>query len=125
MVRSTVVSLKTKIVTARLTETRDWYVDLLGLSIVEEWDEPNDKGCILGLSRSSGEALLEIYEGKSSFDYDGLSLQFRVDAVDAFRARDICRFPSSGPVDRSWGSRYLYFSDPNGIRIIVYSSSSF
>jgi catechol 2,3-dioxygenase-like lactoylglutathione lyase family enzyme len=119
------ISLKTKIVTARLAETRDWYVELLGLSIIQEWDEPDDRGCILGLSRTSGEALLEISEGEYECNYGGLSLQFRVDDVDLFAASDDCRFPSSVPVDRPWGSRYLSLSDPNGIRVIVYSGTSF
>jgi catechol 2,3-dioxygenase-like lactoylglutathione lyase family enzyme len=120
-----VISLKTKIVTSRLAETRDWYLDLLGLSIVEEWDAPGDRGCILGLSRSSGEALLEIHEGEPASGYGGLSLQFRVDAVDAFAVQDDPRFSFKGPIDRPWGSRYLYFSDPNGISVILFAGSSF
>ena len=118
------LSLKTKIVTPRLEATRDWYRDLFGMAVVEEWDEPGDKGCILALGPARDEALLEIYQGESPFGFDGLSLQFRVADVDAFHAPDDPRFACEGPADRPWGSRYLFFTDPNGIAVIVFSGRS-
>ena len=111
--------------TTRLPETRDWYVDLLGLTLVEQWDEPGDKGCILGVSRVSGQALLEICEASSKPDYGGLSLQFEVTDLDPFIALDDGRFRWDGPVDRPWGSRYLRLSDPNGICVILFAAIGF
>lgn len=121
---TSLLSLKTKIVTPRVEETRDWYRDLLGMTLVEEWDEPADKGCILALSSAGGEAFLEIYHGHGSRNFSDLSLQFRVDDVDHFAAPCDPRFASEGPIDRSWGSRYLFFTDPNGISVVVFSGSS-
>lgn len=118
------LSLKTKIITPRFEETRDWYRDLFGMAVVEEWDEPADKGCILALRSAKSEALLEIYHGEVPFDFRGLSLQFRVADFHAFRELDEPRFASEGPVDRPWGSRYLFFTDPNGISVVVFSGSS-
>lgn len=114
------VSLKTKIVTPRLDETRDWYRDLFGLALLEECDERGDKGCILGFSES-GQGFLEIYHGKKCFDFAGLSLQFRVEDLDHFTVPDEPRFASRGPVDRPWGSRYLFFTDPNGVAVVLFS----
>lgn len=117
-------SLKTKITTPRLAETVAWYRDLLGMEIVEQWDEPGDKGCILALPNGQGEALLEIYDGPVVGGFSNVGLQFRVDDVAAFKAPDEPRFAARGPVDRPWGSRYLFFTDPNGIAVVLFSGSS-
>ena len=116
--------MKTKIMTPRVEETRDWYRDLLGLTLLEEWDDPDDCGCILGLRDTPGEALLEIYRQPNDSDFSGTGLQFRVEDVDAFAVPDEERFRARGPVTRPWGSRYLFFTDPNGIQIVVFSGTS-
>jgi catechol 2,3-dioxygenase-like lactoylglutathione lyase family enzyme len=116
--------MKTKIVTPHVEATRDWYRDLFGLTVLEEWNEPDDRGCILGLHGTPGEALLEIHRQPNVSDFSGVGLQFRVDDVDAFAAPDDARFRSRGPVTRPWGSRYLFFTDPNGISVVVFSGTS-
>jgi catechol 2,3-dioxygenase-like lactoylglutathione lyase family enzyme len=116
-------SLKTKIVTPRVDETRDWYRDLLGLVVLEEWNEPGDKGCILGI-HPTGEAFLELHHSEESFDFGGLGLQFRVDDVSTLHVPEDERFAHSGPADRPWGSRYLFFKDPNGVSVVIFSGTS-
>lgn len=118
------LSMKTKIVTSRVEATRDWYRDLFGLTVLEEWNDPDDCGCILGLRSTAGEALLEVHRQASGSDYSGMGLQFRVEDVDAFVVPDDERFRPRGPVARPWGSRYLFFVDPNGISVVVFSGSS-
>lgn len=118
------ISLKTKITTPRFEETRDWYRDLFGLAVLEEWDEPRDRGCILGFSGPDSEALLEIYYAPAEAPFDGLSLQFRVPDVDRVAIPDEPRFARRGPEDRPWGSRYLFLSDPNGIAVVIFSGTS-
>lgn len=115
------VSLKTRLSTPLLAETRDWYRDLLGLVVREEWDEPGDRGCILALPGPTAEAYLEIRHSAEPFDFAGLSLQFRVEDVEAFAVPDDPRFRHRGPVERPWGSRYLVFTDPNGVSVVIYS----
>ena len=66
------------------------------------------------------EVLLELYDGPAS-DLSGISLQFRVEDVDAFAAGLDLSIEREGPSDRPWGARYLIFADPAGVRIIVYS----
>ena len=118
------ISFKTKIVTSRLDETRDWYLDLLRLQILEEWNEPDDRGCILGLGGSAREALLEVHFGHNQSDLAGLSLQFRVTDIDRFAIPDEPRFARQGSEDRPWGSRYLFLTDPNGISVVIFSGTS-
>ena len=118
------ISLKAKIVTPRIAETRDWYRDLFGLLLLEEWDEPGDQGCILGIEGGNGEAFIEVHSGPTEHRFDGLSLQFRVEDVDRFPIPEEARFAHRGPESRPWGSRYLFFSDPNGINVVVFSGSS-
>lgn len=118
------LSLKTRIVTSRFDETRDWYRDLLDLQVLEEWDQPGDVGCILGLGGSAREALLEIYLGEGDANFSGLSLQFRINDVDRFVIPEEERFGARGPEDRPWGSRYLILTDPNGVMVVIFSGAS-
>lgn len=118
------IRLKTKVTTPRFAETRDWYRDLLGLELLEQWDEPLDRGCILGFGGPEGQALLEIYYAPLEADCAAFSLQFRVDDVDCFIVPNEPRFVHRGPEDRPWGSRYLFLTDPNGIAVVIFSGTS-
>lgn len=117
-------SLKTKLSTPLLVQTRNWYCDLFRLDELEEWDEPADRGCILGIAGTSGDAFLEIYHCDAPLSFAGLSLQFRVDDVDVLVVPEEERFTHRGPVARPWGSKYLYFNDPNGVSVVVFSGES-
>lgn len=112
-------ALKTKITTPRLVETREFYVTCLGMRVVEEWREVNDAGCILVLANDAREALLEIYEGTQANGFAGLSLQFRTDDLAGFKSLLPAGVQVRGPVQRPWGSTYLYLTDPNGISVVV------
>ena len=114
------LTLKTKIITPRLAETCAFYVTCLGMRVVEEWQEPDDVGCILALASDGREALLEVYEGKQAEGFSGLSLQFRTENLSAFKASLPAAIECRGPVVRPWGSTYVYLTDPNGISIVVF-----
>ena len=114
-------SLKTKITTPLLTTTRDFYQTVFGLVVVEEWDEPDDRGVILTFPAGEKEALLEIYHGDLEPDFSSLGLQFRVADATEFLNGLPSDVPYEGPAERPWGSSYLYLRDPNGIQVIVYS----
>lgn len=113
-------SLKTKITTGRLAETRAFYIDCLGMQVAEEWREENDVGCILSLAGGGREALLEIYEGPQPGDLSALSLQFRTVDLAAFEASLPVGTQVTGPLKRPWGSSYLYLTDPNGITVVIF-----
>jgi catechol 2,3-dioxygenase-like lactoylglutathione lyase family enzyme len=112
--------LKTKITTPRLADTRAFYQSLFGLTVVEEWDEPGDRGVILQFPDGHREALLEIYDGPGTRNFVGLSLQFRVGNLESFIASLPAGVSFEGPNRRPWGSTYLYLRDPNDIQVIVY-----
>lgn len=113
-------SLKSKITTPRLAETRDYYIRLFDMVIAEEWDSPDDKGVILAFRDGRQEAFLEIYDGEVEHDFSGLSLQFKTEDLTAFAEGLDPDVERRGPVKRPWGSHYLYLTDPNGVAIIVY-----
>ena len=114
-------SIKTKIITPRLAETRAFYETCLGMHVVEEWDEADDVGCILALAGGGREALLEIYQGSEAHGFGGISLQFRTEDLAAFQAALPAGTQARGPVDRPWGSTYLYLTDPNGVAVVVFT----
>ena len=113
-------SLKTKITTGRLAETRAFYIGCLGMHVVEEWREETDVGCILSLAGGGREALLEIHEGPQPEDLSALSLQFRTEDLAGFEASLPPRTQVSRPLKRPWGRTYLYLTDPNGISVVVF-----
>ena len=113
-------SLKTKITTPLLAETREFYVTCLGMRVVEEWREADDVGCILALAGGDRRALLEIYEGKAPEGFGRLSLQFRTEDLAGFTALLPAGTHVRGPLKRPWGSTYLYLTDPNGISVVVF-----
>ena len=113
-------SLKTKITTGRLAETRAFYMSCLGMHVAKEWREENDVGCILSLADGGGEALLEIYEGPQPGNLAALSLQFRTEDLTAFEASLPPGTQVRGPLKQPWSSTYLYLTDPNGISVVVF-----
>ena len=114
------LSLKTKISTPKYLATRQFYEQIFGMTVAEEWDEPGDLGAILALPQGRQEAFLEVYHADQPSSFDGLSLQFRVENLDAFVATLPGDLPFEGPTPRPWGSTYLYLRDPNDIQIIVF-----
>lgn len=115
-----VSSLKTKIITPQLPETRAFYERCLGMRVVEEWQEEGDVGCILALPDEDEHAFLEVYEGEARHDFSGLSLQFRTDDLCGFQAALPADVEVQGPIKRRWGSTYLYLTDPNGISVVLF-----
>lgn len=113
-------SLKTKITTALYQQSIDFYRQIFGMIVLDEWNDPDDKGTILGFADGKGEAMLEIYLGDESYDFAGLSLQFKVEDLSDFVDRLPETIERTGPKPRPWGAMYLYLRDPNNILIIVY-----
>ena len=114
------LSLKTKILTRNMDETRRFYERVFGMVLVEEWDDADDKGVILAFSKERLDALLEIYDDDSVYDHSSLSLQFRVADIAKFQTELPDDLKYDGPKARPWGSQYIYIRDPNNILVIVY-----
>lgn len=114
------IGLKTKISTPLLEESVDFYTRLFGMNVLETWDDPDDRGVILGFSTPEAEAFLEIYYAEEMGNFDALSLQFRIESAEAFVESIRGKIEFRGPTPRPWGSTYVYLTDPSGIGIVVY-----
>ena len=114
------LAIKTRITTPDVDATRAFYERVLGLAVVETWEDPGDRGVILALSPSAREGLLEIHDGPAGA-LDRLSLQFKVHDLAAFTDALPSGVPYDGPTTRPWGSTYVYLRDPNGVQVVVYS----
>lgn len=90
------------------------------MTVVEEWNEPGDVGAILAFSGGHQEAFLELNRTEGQKEFDGLSLQFRVDRVTDFLATLCDEIEFEGPTERPWGSKYLHLRDPDNIQVIIY-----
>ena len=123
-------SLKTMLRTRDFEAARAFYVDVLGLTVVDEWDSEGDKGCIVGFGQGGG--FLEILapapghpRHRPAFEApvanDKIELQIHVDDVAAWFERLDGRVPiEDGPVTRPWGNTYLWIRDPDGVRIALF-----
>ncbi len=114
------LSLKTKLHTQKLSESKSFYEEIFGMVVVEEWDSDDDRGVILGFGDDRTDALLELYAHDGPINHENVSLQFRVDDAEAFARSINGKVPYDGPKDRPWNARYVYLEDPNGVLIIVY-----
>jgi len=110
--------------------SRAFYVDLLGLRIVEEWDAAEGKGCIVAPETGHG-GFIELcqvardYNGykeefSHSFSNDKADLQLRTSSVVDWTQKLRGRWPFEGPVKRPWGNTYLWLRDPDGLKVALF-----
>ncbi len=113
--------LKTRVETSLFQESAAFYSELIGMTILESWNEADDKGIILGLCRP-GEvaAYLELAPVDNVRVYEGLSLQFRVSDISATADRLHGKVEFRGPEKKPWGSTYIHLKDPTGISVVLY-----
>jgi catechol 2,3-dioxygenase-like lactoylglutathione lyase family enzyme len=126
-------SLKTMLRCSDFAAARRFYVDVLGLDVVEEWASRGDLGCIVSFGEGGG--LLELLatdpdhpKHRPAFEEgvanDKMELQIHVDSVDSWveRLADVTQV--EGPVTRPWGNRYLWVRDPDGVRVALFQEPS-
>ena len=86
-----------------------WYVGMLGLTVV--LDDPAGDFTLL----AAGPTRLGIKGGRDEPASGSMGLTFRVDDVEAIRARLIDRGVSvEGPIDSPEGYRAIHLADPMG-----------
>lgn len=103
--------------------TVSFYRDDLALPIVDGWDRgPDDKGAIF----SAASGLIEILMLPTGEDFVAPrgSLLIEVEDVDAWhdRAQQRGLRVEQQPTDKPWGHRDLVLVDPNGLRLVLFSS---
>jgi len=103
--------------------TVSFYKDDLALPIVDGWDRgPDDKGAIFRAASGLIE-ILTLPAGKEFVAPRG-SLLIEVEDVDAChdRAQQRGLRVTQQPTDKPWGHRDLVLADPNGLRLVLFSS---
>jgi catechol 2,3-dioxygenase-like lactoylglutathione lyase family enzyme len=100
-----------------LSQTRRFYVDQLGLSVLMEEDGylriGGDDGFHMGMEA----------RGPAEIGAAGIEIVIRVDDVDAAYgalSAEGVRF-AGPPADTPWGRRHAWLTDPDGYRLSIYS----
>ena len=126
-------SLKVVIRCANLDASRAFYAEILGLAVVEQWEEEEGRGLIVSAGDGASGALIEVYEMSPAdrrFDprfrelvsSDKIDLQLHTSALDDWVARLRGRWPFQGPQDLPWGQRWIKLRDPDGLLIAIYAT---
>jgi len=130
---SSLISIKTVLRCRDFEASRKFYHSILGLGVLEEWNEPLGQGAILGFG-SDQSGSLEIYQMSrvdprydpafmSEIANDKIDIQLRTDSVDTWVARLLDSWPFAGPEDLPWGQRWIKLRDPDGVLIAIYEDA--
>ncbi len=126
------VNLKTTIRVRDFDASIQFYSSVLQFNIVEEYDDENgSRGCILRIGSEESNAFIEVSEIEPKHSYfnpsfkkpflnDKIDLQIKTGSMEFWVERLQKLWKARGPVDRPWGSKYLYLKDPDGLQIIIY-----
>jgi len=131
------VSLKTTIRVKDFEVSKMFYTTILQFNIVEEYNDDDDdgsRGCIFRIGSEESNAFVEISEIEPKHDYfnsafkndflnDKIDLQIKTSSIVFWTERLQKLWKVRGPVDRPWGSQYLYLRDPDGLQIIIYQEN--
>ena len=131
---STLHSVKVAIRCGDYDASRAFYTTILGLRIVEEWDQPEGKGFIVALGAKGAGGFVEVMQVPAdSPQYvdafaeptvsDKIDLQLRTTSVDQWATLLRGRWPFRGPEDRPWGHRYLWLRDPDQVQIVLFEGA--
>ena len=132
--RSTHLTFKMVLRCRDFAASRDFYARVLGLAVVEEWEEPQGKGCIFAFGEDRRGGCFEIYEMTAEdprFDpgfreplpADKVDVQLGTASVDAWAERLRGVWPFHGPEDLPWGQRWIQLRDPDGLLIAIYQDA--
>jgi catechol 2,3-dioxygenase-like lactoylglutathione lyase family enzyme len=110
--------------TAQFAQTRSYYAEVLGLTVLREWDRPNARGCMLdffGMRLEILDSLREVQSLQlSSPADDRVHLVAEVEELDRIYQRlrlAELPWPMTPPTETNWGVRLLQTRDPDGVRI--------
>jgi len=121
-------SAKTVIRCQNYLASREFYATILGLPVIDQWEESGGKGCIFDVG---GQGFIEIYEMNeahprydSSFRLpvpaDKIDLQLRTGSVDEWVDRLNGVWEFEGPQRQEWGQRWIRMRDPDNLQLTIY-----
>jgi catechol 2,3-dioxygenase-like lactoylglutathione lyase family enzyme len=114
-------AIKTRIETDRFEETLRFYTRIVGLNQLETWGQDGEgAGAIFGTGGKDASGFLEIGYSDNPKIVDHALLQFRTTRIDEFLQRIEGKWAHSGVSEKTWGSKYVYLRDPNGLKVIVF-----
>lgn len=125
------LSLKVVIRCRDFAASRRFYGELLGLPVMEEWEEKGGRGCIFAFP---GGGSLEIYQMtvdnkrcdpsfERAFQDDKIDLQLRTGDLDAWSSQLEGQWPFQGPKILPWGQRWIQLRDPDNLLVAIYEES--
>lgn len=129
--RAKLKALRGVIRTSDLDASREFYAGVLGLEVVESWDQPEGKGFIVGFGDGGSGGYLELAKAPdpgpgrgSEFDQpqssDKIEIQIETESLAGWTDRLDGRWPYRGPIDRPWGQRYLWLRDPDNVSVVLF-----
>lgn len=115
--------------------SRRFYGEVLGLPVLESWEEEGGQGCIFGLGGEGKSSSLEIYQMKpgdrryspvfaAPFENDKLDLQLRTDDLEPWITKLQGVWEFSGPQRLPWGERRITLRDPDNLLISLYENKA-
>ena len=107
-----------------LMRSRDWYRDVLGFTVAEEWQR---EGQVIGMRLLAGRSTImlgqdDFKKGRDRAKGLGSRLyMITTQDVDALadRARARGQALDSGPIDQEWGAREFDLTDPDGFKLTI------
>ena len=122
------LSIKVVIRCHSFKESRRFYGEILGLPVLEQWEEKGGQGCIFGFETGGS---LEIYQMTPtdkrydasfdrSFQDDKIDLQLKTGTLDAWIERVQGHWPFNGPKTLPWGQRWIQLRDPDNLLVAIY-----
>ena len=122
------LSLKVVIRCRDIEASRRFYGELLGLAVLEEWEEKGGQGCIYAFPDGGS---LEVYQMnpqdkrydasfERAFQDDKIDLQLRTGDLDAWIQRLEGQWDFKGPKTLPWGQRWVQLRDPDNLLVALY-----
>lgn len=125
-------SLKTVIRSRDVDASRAFYAGVLGLEIVESWDQDEGRGFIVAVGDGAGTIeAAEAPPGSTGDDpvydtpaNDKIDIQIKTAALDEWAAALRGKWEFEGPVERPWGHRYIFMRDPDNVRVALFEGTN-
>jgi catechol 2,3-dioxygenase-like lactoylglutathione lyase family enzyme len=111
------------ITTARFAASLEFYRDVIGLQVVEEWTDAGH-GAVLSAGGVAEVEIIDLPDIETAEPRDDVFLGLQVADIDEIhqRARTAGAEIVREPAERPWGGRGFVVRDPNGVAVNVYTA---